>query len=78
MSAMQFGGGRLGNWSDEISLNGKDWEKKIVHIFFKPFLEILTVGYVTTEVGSLFQYFTTLTEKTDPLFRRWLVPWSSL
>ncbi len=26
------------------------------------------------EAGSLFQYFTTLTEKADPLLRWWLIP----
>ncbi len=40
--------------------------------FLQPCLE----GAVTTETGSLFQYFTTLTEKADPLLPRWLVPWS--
>ncbi len=28
--------------------------------------------------GSLFQYFTALTEKTDPLLRWWLAPSSTL
>ncbi len=30
-----------------------------------------------TEAGSLFQYFTVLTEKADALLRRWLVNWST-
>ncbi len=30
-------------------------------------MKILTEGAVTTEVGSLFQYSTKLTEKSDPL-----------
>ncbi len=30
------------------------------------------------EAGGLFQYFATLTEKADPLFQRWLLPWSTL
>ncbi len=42
------------------------------------FWKILTDGAVTTEVGSLFQYFTTLTEKADPLLRRMLAPRSTL
>ncbi len=29
---------------------------------------------MTTEIASLFQYFTTLTENVDPLLRRWLAP----
>ncbi len=37
----------------------------------------LTEGAVTTEAGSLFQYFTTLTENADPPLRRWLAPWST-
>ncbi len=32
---------------------------------------MLTEGAVTTEAGSLFQYFTTLTENIDLLVRRW-------
>ncbi len=32
-------------------------------------------GAVTTEAGSLFQYFKTLTENADSLLRRWLAPW---
>ncbi len=42
------------------------------------FLVVFIEGDVTTEAGSLFQYFTTLTEKTDPFFRRWLLPRSTL
>ncbi len=34
--------------------------------------EILTEGTVATEAGSVCQYFTTPTEKADPLLRRWL------
>ncbi len=38
-------------------------------------MKTLTGGAVTTEAGSLFQYYsTTLTEKGDHLLRRWLVP----
>ncbi len=40
-------------------------------------LKKLTEGAVTTEAGSLFQYFTTLIENADPLLRRWLAPWST-
>ncbi len=43
--------------------------------FSNLFLKILTEGAVTTEAGSLFQYFTTLTEKAQSLPRRWLAPW---
>ncbi len=32
----------------------------------------------STEAGSLFQFFTTLAEKADPLLRRWPLPWSTL
>ncbi len=44
----------------------------------KLFLKTLTEGAVTTEAGSLFQYFTLLTENADPLLRRRLAPWSNL
>ncbi len=46
--------------------------------FLQSFLETLSEGAVTTEAGSLFQYFTTLTENADPLLRRRLAPWSTL
>ncbi len=46
------------------------WGKISVQTFSNLFLEILTKGTVTTEAGSLFQYFTTLTEKADTLLRR--------
>ncbi len=49
-----------------------------VQIFSNIFFKTSTEGAVTTEAGSLFQYFTTLTEKADPLLRRWLVPWTTL
>ncbi len=42
------------------------------------FLKTLTEGAVTMEAGTLFQYFTNLTENADPLLRRWLAPWSTL
>ncbi len=41
--------------------------------FLQPLLENLTEGAVTAKAGSLFQYFTNLTEKADPLLRWWLV-----
>ncbi len=53
-------------------------EKKTpVQTFSNRFLKTLTEGTVTSEAGSLFQYFTTLTENADPLLRRWLAPWST-
>ncbi len=42
------------------------------------YLKILTNGSVTTEASSLFQYFTTLPEKADPLLRWWLLSYSTL
>ncbi len=71
-------GGGLGNWGDEISVNGVDRGKTSVHIFSNLFLKMLTDGAIMTEAGGLFQYFTTLAEKAGALFRRWLVPWSTL
>ncbi len=38
------------------------WGKASVEIFSNLFLKTLTERAVTTEAGSLFQYFTTLTE----------------
>ncbi len=46
--------------------------------FSNRFLKILTERTVTTEAGSLFQHFTSLTQNADPLLRRWLAPWSTL
>ncbi len=63
------GGGE--NWGDECSVNGEDGETSS-----NLFLKMLMNRAVTTEAGSLFQYFTTLTEMADPLLRRWLIPWS--
>ncbi len=40
-----------------------------VQTFSNLFLKILTEGAVTTKARSLFQYFTTLTEKVYPLLR---------
>ncbi len=42
--------------------------------FLNPFLE----NTVTTEAGSLFQYFTTLIENANPLLWRWLAPLRTL
>ncbi len=67
MSAMQFGDGRLGNWSDEISLNGEDWEKNICPHFLQTLL-----GNGRCNDGSLLKYFATLTGNADSLFRRCL------
>ncbi len=52
--------------------------KTFVQSFSNLFLKTLTEGSVTTEDGSLFQYFTTLTENANPLLRRWLASWSTV
>ncbi len=49
----------------ECSVNGSDGED-----FCSIILRPLTYGTVTTEAGSLFQYFTTVAENTDPLLWR--------
>ncbi len=49
-----------------------------VQTFSNLFLKTLTERADATEAGSLIQYFTTLTENADPLFRRWIAPWSTL
>ncbi len=46
------------------------WGKISVPTSSNRFLKTLTEGAVTMEAGSLFQYFTTLTENADPLLRR--------
>ncbi len=51
------------------------WGKTSVQTFSNRFLKTVTEGAVATEAGSLFQYFTTLTENADPLLRRWLAPY---
>ncbi len=71
MGGVQVGG-------DECSVNEGEWGKTSVQTFSNLFLKALTEGAVTTEAGSLFQHFTTLIENADPLFRRWLAPWSTL
>ncbi len=40
--------------------------KASVQTFSSRFLKALTVGAVTMEAGSLFQYFPTITENADP------------
>ncbi len=47
-------------------MGGGRWGKTSVQTFSNLFLKTLTEGAVTTEAGSLFQYFTTLTENADP------------
>ncbi len=54
------------------------WGKTTVQTFSNLFLKALTEGTVTTEAGSLFEYFITHTENANPLLRRWLAPLSTL
>ncbi len=51
---------------------GKDFYPNV----YQPLLENFDGRGCTDE--SLFQYFTTLTEKADPLLRRWLLLLSTL
>ncbi len=60
------------------SVNGGGGKKTSVQPFSSLFLKTLTERAVTTEAGSLFQYFTTLTENADPLLWWWLAPWRIL
>ncbi len=71
-----WGVGESGVWVSVQSMG--IWEKTSVQTFSNRFLKALTEGAVTTEAGTLFQYFTTITENADPLLRRWLAPWSTL
>ncbi len=68
----------VGDWGDECSVNGGDGERLVSKHFSNLFLKALTEGVVTTETGSLFQYFTSLTENADPFLRRWLALWKNL
>ncbi len=61
-----MGGGEFAN----MEINGGD--EIFAQTYFDRFLKTLTEGAVTTEAGSLFQYFTTLTENGDPSLRRWI------
>ncbi len=54
------------------------WGRTSVQTSSNRFLKTLTEGAVTMEAGSLFQYFTTLTENAGPLLRRRLAPWRTL
>ncbi len=71
-------GGGLGDWGDECSVNVGDGERLLFKHYPAVFLKTLTEGSVATEAQNLFQYFTTLIEKADPLLRRRLAPQSIL
>ncbi len=75
-----MGGVQVGRGGGEVGVFSQwgRWGKTSVQTSSNRFLKTLTEGVVTTEAGSLFQYFTTLTENADPLLRRWLAPWSTL
>ncbi len=64
--------GGVGEWGEECSVNGGDGERFLSKLSPTFFLKTLIEGAVTTEAGSLLQYFTTLTENADPRLRRWL------
>ncbi len=70
-------GGKGGERVGVFSQWGR-WGKISVQTFSDHFMKTLTEEAVTTEAGSLFQCFTTLTENADPLLRWWLAPWSTL
>ncbi len=76
---VQFGGGgsRWGIGMMRFQSMGKIGKKNLSKLKPTSSLKIFTEGAVTMEAGSLFLYFTTLTEKADPLLRWWLVPWST-
>ncbi len=59
----------VGKCVDECSVNGGDGKRLSSKLSF-----LFLTEAVTTEAGSLFQYFTTPTENADPLLRRWLAP----
>ncbi len=61
MGCLQVGWWGVGEWGDECSVNGGDGERLLSNLF----VTALTEGAVTMEVGSLFQYFRTLTESAS-------------
>ncbi len=77
-----MGGVQVGRWGGGREKGGMSVQsmgemgKDFLQTSSNRFLKTLTEGAVTTEAGSLFQYFTTLTENADPLLRRWLAPWN--
>ncbi len=74
----KVGGGGVGKRGGWVFSQWGRWGKTSVQTSSYRFLKTLTEGAVTTEAGSLFQYFTILTENADPLLRRRLAPWSTL
>ncbi len=54
------GMGGVGEWGNECSVNGGGGERLLSKFSPTFFLKTLTEGSVTTEAGSLFQHFTTL------------------
>ncbi len=78
MGGEQVGWGEGREMGDGCPFNGGDFEKTSVATFSNLFLKLLTEDFVTTEAGSLFRYFTTLTKNVGPLLRRWLASWSTL
>ncbi len=73
-----MGGVLLGRGGGRVFSQWGRRGKTSVQTFSSRLFKKLTEGDVTTEAGSLFQYFTTLTENADPFRRRWLAPWSTL
>ncbi len=61
MSGVKWDGG-VGGCGDECSLNGGDGERLPSKLFPNNYWKTVTEGAVTTEAGSLFQCFTTLTK----------------
>ncbi len=78
MGGVQVGRGGGGREIGGVSGQCGRWGKTSVQTFSNLFLKALTEGAVTTEAGSLFQHFTTLTENADPFLRLRLVHWSTL
>ncbi len=82
MGGVQVGWGGVGKWPEwEWGLMCSQWGrwgKTSVQTLSGLFLKTITEGALTTETGSLFQYFTTLIENADPLLRWCLALWSTL
>ncbi len=70
MGGVQVERGGVGTWGVGVSVQSMGrWGKTSVQTFSNPFLKKLTEEAVTTEAGSLFQYFTTFIENANPLLR---------
>ncbi len=73
-AALGEGGGGLEDWGDELLISRVIIRGDII----QNCIENIDIRSHNYGAGRLFHYFTTLTEKANPVHRRWLLPWSTL